>query len=67
VKTEDDSTYEVVLPYPEIHQYLKENKELSQKTCISTTKWIIKKGKFEEYDTMNGWMTAQLYSSKGRI
>ena len=54
VKIEDDSTYEVGLPYLEIHQYLKENKELSHKTCISTTKWIIKKGKFEEYDTMNG-------------
>jgi hypothetical protein len=54
VKTEDDGTYEVVLPYLEIHQYPKENMELSHKTCISTTKWVIKKGKFEEYDTMNG-------------
>jgi hypothetical protein len=52
VKIEDDGTYEMVLPYLENLQYLKENKELSHKMCISTTKWIIK-GKFEEYDTMN--------------
>jgi hypothetical protein len=53
VKIKDDSTYEVVLPYLEIHQYLKENMELSHKTSIFSTKWIIKKVKFEEYDTMN--------------
>jgi hypothetical protein len=53
VKIEDYVTYEMVLPYLENHQYLKENKELSHKTCISTTKWIIKKGKSEEYNTMN--------------
>jgi len=30
MKIEDDSMYEVVRPYLENHQYLKENKELSQ-------------------------------------
>jgi hypothetical protein len=42
----------VGLPWLESHQYLKENKELSKKRCISTTCSPVKEGLFEEYNTV---------------
>jgi hypothetical protein len=42
----------VGLPWLESHQYLKENKGLSKKGCISTTCQPVKEERLEEYNTM---------------